>query len=270
MSDHRYNYTSDDLSLTQANSYNLLLQIDANTFSYGIVFKKQLLAWGENYPVEELRDPQILRDILTANYKQVIIGLSSAVFTLMPGNLFDKNRVAAVARLLDVNHHEKVYWQQLTDDNVIIYKVDDSIASAITTLDNQTVNYSAKGWVTIVADSRPNDDEIYLNLSDEKVEVLYFNNRSLRFYNAYTFKNHEELAYYTALAVNEVKLQPHNVTLIISGDINATDRNFTYLAGFFNKVSLNQLAILTLPEQVQSHKVLTLAALTLCASSEEN
>ena len=78
------------------------------------------------------------------------------------------------------------------------------------------------------------------------------------------------MAYYTALAVNELKLQPHNVTLLISGDINVTDRNFTYLAAFFNNVSLNQTAILTLPEQVLSHKVLTLAALTLCASSEEN
>jgi hypothetical protein len=41
-----------------------LLQVDANSFSYAVA-GKQLLAWGENYSLDELRDPQQLRDILT-------------------------------------------------------------------------------------------------------------------------------------------------------------------------------------------------------------
>ena len=270
MSDHRYNYTSDDLSLNQAYSYNLLLQIDANAFSYAVTFKKQLLAWGENYPLEELKDPQVLRDILTANYKQVITGVYSTGFTLWPANLFDKDRIAEVARLLDVGDSEKVYWQTLDDANVIVYKVDEFMLSSIADLDNQLVNYKAKGWINLIAASRPADDELYVNIGDETVEFLYFANRNLRFYNTFSFKNHEELAYYCAFVAGELKLHPGTTTLLLSGDVNQTDRNFTYLEGFFNRVKLNDTQILVLPEQVVAHKVLTLAALLLCASSEEN
>jgi hypothetical protein len=270
MSDHRYNYTSDDLSLNQAYSYNLLLQIDANAFSYAITFKNKLLAWGENYPLEELKDPQMLRDILTANYKQVLTGVYATGFTLWPSNLFEKDRVADIARLLDVNDNEKVYWQTLDDANVIVYKVDEFMLTSIADLDNQAVHYKAKGWINYISNSRPTEDELYVNISEETVEFAYFINRNLRFYNTFAFKSHEELTYYCAFVAGELKLQPQNISLILSGDINKTDRSFTYLEGFFNQVKLNNAQILVLPEQVVAHKVFTLAALLLCASSEEN
>jgi hypothetical protein len=58
MSENRHHYTSDDLSLNQAHSYTLLLQVDANSFNYAVIFNKQLLAWAESYSLDELRDPQ--------------------------------------------------------------------------------------------------------------------------------------------------------------------------------------------------------------------
>ncbi|RYU92545.1 DUF3822 family protein [Mucilaginibacter terrigena] len=270
MSEHRHYYTSDDLSLTQAHSYTLLLQVDENSFSYAVTSGKQLLAWAENYALDELRDPQQLRDVLTANYKQVITGLHGTGFTLLPHSLFDKDRVADIARLLDVTDSEKVSAEVLDDQNVIIYKVNEFVTYAVKDLDNRQAVYTDAGWIKAIANNYPLNNSLYLNIGNDTVSFVNFKDSKLRFYNTFKFKNHDELAYFCALISTELAVKPEDIKLIISGDINAADRYFTYLQGFFGEVRLNSIQVLDLPEGTPSHKILALAALSLCASSEEN
>jgi hypothetical protein len=270
MSEHRHYFTDESLSLNQAHSYNLLLQINANSFNYAITYNKQLLSWVEDYPLDELKNPQALRDILTANYKQVIIGLTSTGFTLLPNSLFDKDHVADIARLLDVQDNENVYFQPVDKDNVIIYKVDSDLTANLADFDNPTFNYKATGWITAIAKNKPADTSLYINIADDTAEFLNFSNTNLRFYNSFTYKNHEELAYYSAFVVQELKLEPQNTSIIMSGDVNNTDKCVAYLTEFFNEVKLNTIELLELPQKVDSHKILSLAALSLCALLEEN
>jgi hypothetical protein len=270
MSENRHHYTSDDLSLTRAHSYTLLLQVDANSFNYAVLSGKQLLAWGENYTLDELRDPQLLRDILTANYRQVITGLHTTGFTLMPQTLFDKDRIADIARLLDVNNTEKVNAEALDGQNIIIYKVDEILTYAVKDLDNQKGIFTDAGWIKAIAADYPLSNNVYLNISNDVLSVVNFTNSKLRFYNHFTFKNHDELAYFCALVAAELEIMPENAKLILSGDINNSDRYFTYLKDFFGDVQLNNIRLLTLPDKVAPHKILSISALSLCASSEEN
>ncbi|MBB5394622.1 DUF3822 family protein [Mucilaginibacter sp. AK015] len=270
MSEHIHHYTSDDLSLTQAHSYTLLLQVDENRFSYAVIDGKQLLDWAENHPVDELRDPKQLRDILTANYKQVVTGLHGTGFTLLPSSLFDTERVADAARLLDVSDDEEVSAEVLDNQNIIVYKINEALTRATKDLDNQKTVYSNAGWIKAIADARPADADIYLDMGNGMVSILNFKDTRLRFYNTFKFNNHEELAYFCALVCSELAIKPEDARLIISGDINDTDGYFTYLQGFFGEVTLNALQVLNLPQNIPSHKILALAALSLCALSEEN
>jgi hypothetical protein len=270
MSENKHHYTSNELNLTQASRYNLLLQIDANGFNYAVIAGQQLLAWGENYSLDELRDPKQLRDILTANYRQVTTGLHSTGFTLLPTSLFDGDHIADVARLLDVHKNEKVNAEALDSQNMLIYKVDAIATYAIKDLDNQKTIYAEAGWLKAIATDYPLSNNLYLNIGNDVVSVLNYTNSKLRFYNTFTFKNHEELAYFCALVTTELQINPQDTKLLISGDINNTDRYFTYLKDFFGNVELNNIRLLTLPAEVSSHKILSLSALSLCASSEED
>ncbi|MET3980380.1 hypothetical protein ABIB62_002982 [Mucilaginibacter sp. UYP25] len=270
MSEHRHHYTSDDLSLTQAHSYTLLLQVDVNSFSYAVINGKQLLSWGENYSLSELRDPQQLRDVLAANYKLVVTGLHATGFTLLPESLFEKDRLADIARLLDVTDTEKVKCEKIDNKNVIIYKVDEALIYAIKNLDNQNVIHVDAGLIKAISQNHPRSTDLYLNIGNDVVSFVNFTNGNLRFYNTFEFKNHEELAYFSALVVTELGLQADQVKLILSGDINDTDRYFLYLKNFFGQVKANDIPVLDLPNGTESHKILALAALSLCASSEED
>nr|WP_294942050.1 DUF3822 family protein [uncultured Mucilaginibacter sp.] len=270
MSEHNYKYTDEQLNLTEATNYNLLLQVDPHSFSYAIADERKLLAWAENCPLTELTNPQELHAVLTADYRQVITGLTAGGFTLMPESLFDNEYAANIARLLDVVETDKVYAQPLDSKNTIIYKVDQAAAAAQGVFENETLVYRAKGWITAIANNYPTSTDLYLNIENGTVEILNFTYNKLRFYNAFAYKNHEELAYFSAFVADELALSPENITLILSGDVNASDKSFTYLAEFFGNVKINDTKVLVLPEQVVPHKILSLAALSLCASSEDN
>jgi hypothetical protein len=69
---------------------------------------------------------------------------------------------------------------------------------------NETIVYRAKGWITAVANNYPTSTDLYLNIENGTVEILNFTDNRLRFYNLFPYKNHEELAYFSAFVADEL------------------------------------------------------------------
>ena len=269
MSDHIYNYRDNNLSLYQVNSnYTLLLQIYPASFSYAITYQNKLMAWAEDCALELLDDPGDAHELLNFDYKNVVAAVPATGFTLIPNALFSEERVADIARFLDVKPSERVFAQPLDEDNHIIYKVEEAVAITAEIFGLQKTVFAAKGWVNAIANSYPSADNLYLNIDKKQVELLYFAAGKLRFYNTFGFNNPDELAYYAAFVAKELALKPKNINIVLSGDINVDDKNATRLAEFFNGVEQNYLKPLELPTDTFSHQILALAALSLCVSSE--
>jgi len=262
------NYTDNNFNLYQAYSYTLLLQLEAASFSYAVVYQNRLLVSAQNCDLNELSEPKHLSDLLSATYKNIIIGLPATSLTLIPNSLFSEDHVGSFARFLDVKETEKVFAQTLDDQNTIIYKTDGDLVRAVEKFNLQNTVYTARGWIKAIAKSSPPNDNLYLEIGKDIVHFLYFSSGSLRFYNTFEFKNEDELAYFTAFVAEELNLKPQQTTLVLSGDVSTDDKNMTRLNDFYTKVELNRLKVLDLPGHIASHKFLALAALSLCGSSE--
>jgi len=260
------NYTDNSFNLYQAYSYTLLLQVEPTSFSYAVVNDNHLLVSAQNCDLKELVQPHALSDLLSATYKKVVIGMPASALTLIPNTLFKEERISGFARFLDVKDNEKVFAQPLDDINAIIYKTSDELAAAIQKFGLRNTVHAAKGWIKAIAKTSPPNSNLYIEVGKDKVHFLYFSLNALRFYNAFEFKNEDELAYFTTFVTEELNLKPQNITLVISGDVTAGDKNLTRLAYFFPKIELNPLKVLELPGQIQSHKILSLSALSLCVS----
>jgi hypothetical protein len=268
MSEQIYTFRDPSFNLNQAYYYTLLIQIDAMSFSYAITYKKQLIAWDTNCNLAELSDPQELADELTATYKKVVIGLPANGFTLVPAPLFSKNQIANYARLLDVKADERVLAQALDKQNYIIYKADEKVVSAVQRFDISNVVYISKGWITAAAQDNPSNQDLYLLAENGKADFLYFKNGEIRFYNNFEYQNEDDLTYYTSFVVEELGLYAANIHLKLSGAIKPDDKFSLRLAEFFPHVTFFNPELLQLPEQITSQQILTLAALSLCGSSE--
>ena len=267
MSNHSYNYRDNDFRFEQTAGYTLLLQVGHSSFSYAIIQGKKLLVWENGHPLNELTGGDEEGDLLAQPFKQIIVGLPDNGFTLIPASLFNEDKLTDFARFLDVKAGEKVFWQELDAGNYVIYKGDGIIAQTIASkFESSHITFAPQGWLKATANSDP--QHLYLDLNDDRTGLLYYKDGKLRFYNSFEFKNPDELTYFASVVAMELQLNPHNTTLILSGDIQPDDKFSKRLAEFFGKVEFNTLQLLELPEQIVSHTLLALTALSLCGSSE--
>jgi hypothetical protein len=264
MTSHSKLYFSDDFSQERAKDYTLLIQIRDTDFNFAVVYQSTLLAWGNGYPHTELTAPADFSMFLnSAEYQKVIIGITPAVFNIIPKALYKEDRLASFARLLDVQATEKVYSQVLDAENQIVFKDTDTILPVLTArYPNHQIVFSYKGWLQAISSAQPAESNLYLDVQPELVHFAYYKENKLRFYNSFKYTGAEELVYFTALTANELQLNPADTHLLISGDADVDQSN---LSVFFPKIDINPIQQLAqLPNGIASQQLLSLTALLLC------
>src|ERR1700748_1556176 len=103
MTDHIYNYRDPNVGIYQLNDQStLFLQIYPESVSYAIVHQSKLIAWCEDCDTKILSEPGQVHELLNHEYKNMIVGLPSTGFTLVPNALYEDNKAADIARFLDV------------------------------------------------------------------------------------------------------------------------------------------------------------------------
>jgi hypothetical protein len=268
MSEQINTFRDSTLNLDQAYNYTLLLLVDTNSFSCAVLYNNKLLAYEAGCAINELITPQKLQELLTVTYKNIIIGFVGNAFTLIPQNLFKTDHITDFARLLDVKENEKVLAQVLDEKNYVVYKVDDPQLVAIEKFSFKKIVFAAKGLVRVITKNGTLNNILYLNITNNKIEFLYFKHNELRFYNSFEYKNIADIVYFAVLVTQELEMKPQFTTLTLSGKVSQGDELCTQLAGFFSEASVNNVSIVELPDEIPAHQVLSLASLSLCGSSE--
>ena len=86
------------------------------------------MAWAQDCDLGLMDDPAE-HELLTYDFKNVVTGLSSTGFTLVPNVLFNDGKIADIARYLGCETKRKSIWHKLLDDeNHIVYKIEKSVA----------------------------------------------------------------------------------------------------------------------------------------------
>ena len=75
-----------------------------------------MLVLKENLDLSELSQPSDGNKMLSAEYREHIVGIPYTGFTIVPASLFNADKVADFARFLDVKRDEKVFSQPLDAD----------------------------------------------------------------------------------------------------------------------------------------------------------
>ncbi len=266
MNEQTHTYRDSTLNMAEADNYTLLVQVNPESFAYAIVEDKQLLACETNCNLSELTEPEQLYERLTADYKKTVIALPAKEFVLIPISLFDANNTAEYAHLLDVKEDEKVIAQPLDAYNYVVYKVNEQHLNAITNFDIKNVVFAPKGWMHAIDRSEPTITDLFLNINGNQVEFAYYKKNKLRFYNKFEFNSTEDLIYYAVFVSDELELKQQSTALIISGNISDEYELYKSLSEYFTVVMINDIRVLELPANIPSSQILSLSALSLCAS----
>ncbi|MDT3404711.1 DUF3822 family protein [Mucilaginibacter terrae] len=267
MNDSLYHYIDPSFSHTQVGNYTLLLQLGMVNFSLAIMHGKQLMVWRHDAHLHELTRHGEVQEVLNFEYQNVITAISSSHFTLLPAEIIEQDGIAGVARFLDVQASDTVFAQPLDTDNEVVFKAAPIQTRGIQRYDMQRVLFGAAGWLQAIAGNHPSGYHLYINVYGEQFDMAYFRQGKLNLFNTFEFTHEDELAYYAVFVCQQLKLDMSTVTVILSGNIAPGDNRYhDILAGIFKTVELNNIVVAQIPDELPKHQLLSLTALTLCAS----
>jgi hypothetical protein len=263
MSNNNNKYRDNSFQIDHTYTYVLLLRAGNESFSYAIVYNGHLLASEDNCSFDRLSGTD---EVLSARYKHVVIGYDDLHFFLVPIRAFGAGQLAEAARFLDVKSNERVFSHALDGHNEVVFKGSESALAALTAkYPSAEIVISATGWIRLIEQSDPSSKNLYINLFNDRLDILNFKNGKLRFYNHFETKSPDEVVYFSSLIAAELQLQPMALKLVISGDISDGDAFHQHLAGFFADIEFNPLTAVKLPEASSAHRISFLSALHLCA-----
>ena len=70
------------------------------------------------------------------------------------------------------------------------------------------------------------------------MELIYFVKNKLVFYNRFDFNTKEDLIYYLLFIIDQLKLNPEETPVVITGDISKDDDNYMIIYKYIRNVSV--------------------------------
>lgn len=64
------------------------------------------------------------------------------------------------------------------------------------------------------------DNQVFVNVLEDRFELVYFKKNKLHFYNSYKYKTKEDFIYFVLAAFEQLSINPEEAKLVLLGIIN--------------------------------------------------
>ena len=163
--------------------------------------------------------------------------------TVVPEVVFDKNNALSYLKFnsqilqndyvaydqIFNNECVNVYIPYVNINNFIFKKFDSFIYNHYSSIILEEVKSNEKNSI---------NPSLYLNMGLNHIEVIYFQNNKLIFYNTFDYSTKEDVIYYLLFTIDQLKLNPEKTPLIISGSISIDDEYYEIIYKYVRNVSL--------------------------------
>jgi len=78
---------------------------------------------------------------------------------------------------------------------------------------------------------------MYINVSNQNLEIVVLKNKKLELYNIFSFTTKEDFIYYILFVAEQLKLNPEEINVILLGAIEKESELFTILYQYIRNVS---------------------------------
>jgi Protein of unknown function (DUF3822) len=180
--------------------------------------------------------------LLKEPYRITKIVYTTPHFTLIPSKFYN-------------DAQRSIYFENLTDRSENVVFEADSLKNIdfrnVYILDKQMLSFTvstfplAKQYHVFtaliqgcqkIAETRQGH-QIFANIRDGFVQILFFDGKDLVFANAYPFQTPQDLIYYIMMVYEQFKLNPESIPLSISGNMTEDSDIFKYIYRYIRLVS---------------------------------
>ena len=225
----------------------LNVQIGQHHFQYCIFAQNQLVGI-EHYDVSISKLADLIPSLKWINNDYKSINLSSTSFfsTLIPNSIFDSSKKE---KYLNLNFE---YSSKLESSSETIKSIDAQNVFGLSFAEKELLNtFFSKASIQHYATPLINmlhskcktieKPKAFLGVHKQHIELCVFNKDGLAFFNLFKFVTAQDIAYYTLSIYEQLKLNPDDIELNISGTIEKTSELYKLLYTYIRHVSFQKL-----------------------------
>ena len=179
---------------------------------------------------------------LSNSFSSVKIIHYNNLSTVVPEPLFDKNNALSYLKFnskilqndyaaydeIFNNECVNVYIPYVNINNYIFKMFDSFVYNHYSSIILEKVKLNEKNTAT---------PSLYLNINSNHMELIYFVKNKLIFYNRFDFSTKEDIIYYLLFTIDQLKLNPEEIPLVITGNISEDDDNYKIIYEYIRNVS---------------------------------
>ena len=182
-------------------------------------------------------------DELRNSFSSIKIIHYNNLSTVVPEPLFDKknalsylkfnskilqNDYVAYDRIFN-NECVNVFIPYVNINNYIFKMFDSFVYNHYSSIILEKVKLNEKNTTT---------PSLYLNININHMEITYFVKNKLVFYNRFDFNTKEDVMYYLLFTIDQLKLNPEEIPVVITGNISEDDDNYKIIYKYIRNVSI--------------------------------
>jgi hypothetical protein len=244
----------ESLDINNSADYNLSIQVSQKEFTYCVLdtVRNKFLAFESfklhdtynPYQLSERLDELVLREKwLSGNYKTKKIIYINQKSTLVPVPLFDANDQETY---FSFNHtlddSEDLYCDKLNNLNAYnLYAVPTVIKNKLRELFGQHKLYhhitALVETLLIYYKNKPEEKLVFLNAGKGIFDLIVTEGNKLIYNNTFEFQTPEDLIYYLLFALEQLKLNPETISLILMGEIEKNTALFDIIFKYVRNIS---------------------------------
>jgi hypothetical protein len=222
----------------KTNKYKLSIQISLDGFLFCLFdsknecFVAKKLPISENFGLEEIFASEPLLSKNYASAKCIIVNQKS---TLVPTNLFDKNKPYEYLKFVcDINEEKILITQKIKEINAFCIFAVEKFIFELVKKHQPKVEFYHQSIPLICTALKKKGKNISAFVSKKSIDIVASDNDKLLLHNSYTTESLGDAIYFTAAVKDLLKINPDNIFL--SGKISKTEEE--EFADFFENLKI--------------------------------
>lgn len=254
----------------KSNTYHLSILTDEISFSFCVLDTDT----NKYLAIKALPFGEIKEGLLGCkSFKSVTCAVAHNKFTLVPSALFDEENKKS---FLDFNHslenEEKIHSDTLLNiEAKNIFTISRNFESE---LRKQFINvhfiHNSTAFIEglLIQNKNTKGKKVFADFHSSYFEVVILEEGKLLFSNGFNYKAAEDIAYYILFVYEQLHLNPEEVELILSGEIEKTAKEHSLLYNYVRHVKFaslpDEFKFSYKFDEIQSHKYRSLFMQYLC------
>jgi hypothetical protein len=174
-------------------------------------------------------------------YKSVTVIVASEYFTIVPQALFEASAAESILRFnINLNFDAEIISKQINSiESTVIHAVPVNLKKGLEKLfgEVQLLHHTEPLIIESMTQFKnSNESTLLAHIQNGHFELMAIANHKMIFFNSFQFVTTEDVAYYTLLVCETLKLNPEEITLKLCGEIEKKSAIYALLYKYIRNI----------------------------------